>query len=130
MQGIRHNETHLKALDSWCSPRIPPIIADSFTNDYDAGKLPALLDSVEKFNSQYANQLAPQTSSAVGTPASTATGASSGAAAQSPARTMCRPAFGNGDRPLDFSQTLLPSLILPMSEFDSSKEFLGPGHAK
>ena len=39
-----------------------------------------------------------------------------------PARTLCRPQFSDGDRPVDTLQTGLPAMVLDVSEFDSTKE--------
>lgn len=39
-------------------------------------------------------------------------------------RTHCRPSFKEGDRPHDFTQTMLPTCVLDVAAFDADKELL------
>ena len=96
--------------------RIPAVVAESFTNASDGGKLLALKEKVESFNSKFASHF--------GDTAST-TSAAGATPAGSPARTHCRPAFADGDRPLDFTKTILAAVAKPITEFDADMEFLG-----
>lgn len=100
--------------DAQSPPRIPQTVADSFAREADGGKLQALKDHVQKFNAKHASQITTSPSSATVTSSPT-----------KPARTEARPTFADGDRPLDFTQCLLPAVVLGIDEFDSTKEFLG-----
>lgn len=99
-------------------PRIPPVVAESFrSNESDGGKLQALKDHLDKFNTQFASHFGPYTTQTSVNP--------TGGSNPSPARTHCRPAFADGDRPLDFTKTLLPAVAKPIADFDSAFELLG-----
>ena len=93
-------------------PRIPHSVADSFSREADGGKLQALKEQVDKFNSKFAAQME-------SSPAGQTTSRS-----PAPARTQCRPAFAEGDSPLDTSKTILPSVALGIADFESAHEFL------
>ena len=100
------------------TPRIPPVVAESFSsNESDGGKLQALKDHLDKFNTQFASHFGPYTTQTSVNP--------TGGSNPSPARTHCRPAFADGDRPLDFTKTLLPAVAKPIADFDSAFELLG-----
>ena len=58
------------------------------------------------------------------TASATATAAGGGGSGTGSVRTHCRPSFKDGDRPLDVTQTVLPTEVLDISAFDSDKELL------
>lgn len=107
-------------LDNCALARIPAAVVESFRGETDAGKITSLKEEVDEFNDKYSHIAAPSTATAAATPA--ASGGSP--AGHSPARTHCRPSFSDAERPLDVRRTVLPSGVLAISEFDSSKEFL------
>ena len=92
------------------SLRIPQSVADSFSREADGGKLQALKEQVSTFNSKFSGQME---SVPAGQPRPAA-----------PVRTQCRPAFGEGDSPVDTSKTILPSVALGIADFESAHEFL------
>ena len=102
-------------------------MADSLSAETDGGRLRVLKEKVEAFNTKY-KQVAQGSNSS--TPGSAAAGAGTGQAgtagpAQQP-RTLSQPQFSEGDRPIDVGKTIEPSTALDLSEFEATKEFLGP----
>lgn len=95
------------------TPRIPEAVAESLKGDDEGDpRLSVLTELVAQFNSNHdvgalgGRQENPSTPLA------------------ETARTLCRPAFSAHDKPLDVSQTLLPSTSLDVSQFESEKELL------
>ncbi len=94
--------------------RIPEAVAETLRGDEGDPRLLVLTELVDKFNSTHdvgamgGRQENPESTPLVG----------------ETARTLCRPAFSAHDKPLDVSQTLLPSTILDVSQFESEKELL------
>lgn len=94
--------------------RIPAAVVDSLSQDQS--KVMSLQGAVEKFNKKFEHIFATTRSAQP----ETAHGH------EDQARTMCRPAFGDGDdRPVDIHETLLPSAVLDTISFDSDKESVG-----
>lgn len=113
--GPKHLHCVLFHCFTW--PRIPAAVMDSLVGESDGGRLSSMKEKVANFNTKYKQVAAPA-------PVAVAqTGGSSGAPPPE-ARILCNPRFAERDRPTDVTQTLLPSAVLPLSEFESSKEFL------
>ena len=110
--------------------RIPGAVADSLSSETDGGRLRVLKERVEAFNAKYKQVASGQSSSNPSSAGAVGSGAGTGQAGaagptQAP-RTLSQPQFSEGDRPIDVTKTIEPSTVLDLSEFEATKEFLGP----
>lgn len=110
--------------------RIPGAVADSLSAETDGGRLRVLREKVETFNTKYKQVAQGSQSPNRGSQAAAGVGAGTGQAGSvGPAhqpRTLSQPQFSEGDRPIDVGKVIEPSTALDLSEFEASKEFLGP----
>ena len=91
---------------------------DSLVGESDGGRLASMNEKVANFNTKYKSVASPPTA-----PVAQPPGSATGPAPAEPPRILCNPRFADGDRPTDVSQTILPSAVLPLSEFEATKEF-------
>ena len=82
-------------------------------SDASAAMKSALCEAVEEFNKKHA---------VTGTEATAREPETTGPQHEEPSRTMCKPQFSEGDRPLDFLATQLPAETLDLPDFESKKE--------
>ena len=103
-----------------CSVRIPSAVSDTCCGPDGGNRLSSLQEQVATMNTKY--DLGGEASTP--TASATATAAGGGGSGTGSVRTHCRPSFKDGDRPLDVTQTVLPTEVLDISAFDSDKELL------
>lgn len=106
--------------------RIPGAVTEALSSESDGGRVSALKEKVEAFNTKYKKVASPTTSTPAG--AGSAGTAGAGAAPPGPtvpARTLSQPQFSEGDTPFETGKTISPSTVLDLSEFEATKELLG-----
>lgn len=93
--------------------RIPGAVIESFRNE--DGKLDLLRSQVDRFNQKHDVSIATATAQSNPNPETQT---------EDTARTLAKPQFAEGDRPLDPSQRVLPAAVMDVEDFKAQKELL------